>query len=449
MIGVNRLKILRDTIGKLIIRRNRTMLVKVLTKLRPEDIAYVLMYLRMSDRIYLFGVIPEGTIKSQVLKELPPEKTSELITAIGVDAATEYLKDIPLDDLTDILNTVDEATREGILTRVESEKASKLKGLLQYDEDSAGGIMNPEVFFVHESSTLQEVEEFVRYVKWEEPSFYIYVVDNDDKLRGMLSYRDIVINDPGTPLADVINVNVISVNVAMDQEEIARTFKRYNLLSTPVVDSENKLLGVITVDDIIDVMQAEATEDIMKLAGMGEELLVDLPSSKNFIKRAPWLFASWLGGILAGLLINVFNEFLTTQIALASFMPLILGMGGNVGNQSATIMVRGIALGKIQSDRIVKIILNQIVTGLFLGVFYGIILGLFAQYQYSDMMRLGFIVSLSLMAQLVIASMWGTLIPWVLYRLKFDPAVATAPLISSTMDCIGLLVYFGMAIMLL
>jgi magnesium transporter len=241
--------------------------------------------------------------------------------------------------------------------------------------------------------------------------------------------------------------NVISVQPETDQEEVAKIVSRYNYLAVPVIDLEEHMLGIVTVDDVVDVIREEATEDFLQMAGAGKDREILLKSSwGNARARLPWLFASWVGGVGAVAIIGVFKNMLETTIALAAFIPVIIGMGGNIGTQSSTIIVRGLATGRVDIGNNLKIILKEIKVGLILGVLYGLLLGIFATLKFVNTTPyLGLIVALSILSSMIISTFVGTLMPLLFSKLNIDPAIATGPFVTTSIDIIGVTLYFLIA----
>jgi magnesium transporter len=241
--------------------------------------------------------------------------------------------------------------------------------------------------------------------------------------------------------------NVHAVRPETDQEEVARIVSQYNFLAVPVVDSDEQLLGIVTVDDVVDVIREEATEDFLKMVGAGEDREILLKSSwDNARMRLPWLFASWVGGIFAAVIIGIFDNVLQSTIALAAFIPIIIGMGGNIGTQSSTIIVRGLATGRVDLENSTKILFKEIRVGLILGILYGVLLGIFAVFRFLDFSpMLGVVVGLSICASMIIAATIGSLVPLILNRFDIDPAVATGPFVTTAIDILGVALYFLIA----
>jgi len=277
--------------------------------------------------------------------------------------------------------------------------------------------------------------------------FYLYAIDDDQILTGVVSLRDLVTTPGNTMLKDIMSRKVHAVRPEIDQEEVARIVSRYNFLAVPVVDSDEKLLGIVTVDDVVDVIREEATEDFLQMVGAGKDREILLKSSwDNARMRLPWLFASWIGGILAAFIIGIFDNVLQSTIALAAFIPVIMGMGGNIGTQSSTIIVRGLATGRVGFENSVKILFKEIRVGLILGVLYGVLLGIFTLFQFLEASpMLGVVVGLSICSSMIIAATIGSLVPLILNRFDIDPAIATGPFVTTAIDILGVTLYFLIA----
>ena len=247
---------------------------------------------------------------------------------------------------------------------------------------------------------------------------------------------------PQTPLAEIKIRDTIYVEQDRDQEEVATLAARYNLLAVPVVDERQRLLGIVTIDDVIDVIREEATEDILKMAGADETAYEDSSAWSNFRTRAPWLFATWMGGLAASVLAGIFEEQLEKQVALMAFIPIVLGMGGNVGSQTATIMVRGLATGRVEYGLGVRYLIRELIVGGMLGCAYGLLLAIYTAFRHHGHFSLAFTVGLSVWASMLCAAIVGASTPLFFHRLKIDPAVATGPLVTTAVDVLGVLVYF-------
>jgi magnesium transporter len=303
------------------------------------------------------------------------------------------------------------------------------------------------VFTLHKNTIARDAIQNLQDQKEAEMVFYLYVTDDDDRLVGIISLRDLVTTHPDKTLDNIMTKNVISVQPETDQEEVAKIVSRYNYLAVPVIDLEEHMLGIVTVDDVVDVIREEATEDFLQMAGAGKDREILLKSSwGNARERLPWLFASWVGGVAAVAIIGVFKDMLATTVALAAFIPVIIGMGGNIGTQSSIIIVRGLATGRVDIGNNLKIILKEIKVGLILGVLYGLLLGVFATLKFVNTTPyLGLIVALSILSSMIISTFVGTVAPLLFRKLNIDPAIATGPFVTTSIDILGVTLYFLIA----
>ena len=316
-----------------------------------------------------------------------------------------------------------------------------------YPEDSAGAMMTTDIFTLYQDTTCGESLRALQDQKEAEMVFYLYVTNEDNSLVGVASLRALATTPANKLLKDIMVKRVHTVRPQTDQEEVAQIVAQYNYLAVPVVDYDNHLLGIVTVDDVVDVIREEATEDFLQMAGAGKDREILLKSSwENAKARLPWLFASWIGGIMAASIIGQFEYMLESVIALAAFIPVIIGMGGNIGTQSSTIIVRGMATGRIELGNELKILLKELRVGIILGSLYGLMLGLFANFKFIDTSpMLGVVVGLSIFCSMLLAAAVGTFTPLVLRKLDIDPAIATGPFVTTSIDILGVLLYFLIA----
>ncbi|HHD63921.1 MAG TPA: magnesium transporter, partial [Desulfobulbaceae bacterium] len=276
--------------------------------------------------------------------------------------------------------------------------------------------------------------------------FYLYITHGEGQLTGVLSLRELLLHPMHRQLRNIMNTNVISVTTDPDQEEVAHIVSQYNLLAVPVVDATFKLVGIVTVDDIIDVLREEATEDFLQMAGAGKEQEILLkPLHKKIILRAPWLLASWIGGVGAMFIINSFQGELQRVLALASFIPIIAGMGGNIATQSSTIIVRGLATGRVNMNQFFQIMGKELAVGVVLGSLFGLLLGVLAYFKYTSPLYLGLVVGLSVFLVMTMAATIGSLVPMILKKFNVDAAIATGPFITTSIDVLGVSLYFTIA----
>ena len=359
------------------------------------------------------------------------------------DIQSDYYQ-IPQSDLEKIKKE-EKKTREELLKK--SEEQEEVEEIMGYPEDSAGTLMYTDVFTLHENTASDVYKRQLQDHESSEMVFYLYVIDDDERLVGIISLRDLVTTPPNTRLKDIMIRHLQTVRPETDQEEVARIVSQYNYLAVPVVDQEGQLLGIVTVDEIVDVIREEATEDFLQMAGAGKDREILMKSSwDNARSRLPWLFASWVGGILAAAVIGIFNNTLQGTLALAAFIPVIIGMGGNIGTQTSTLVVRGLATGRVNVGNNINIIFKEIRVGLILGILYGLLLGLFAIMSFVNISPyLGLVVGLGIACSMLIATAFGSLVPLLLHRMDIDPAIATGPFVTTSIDILGVALYLGIA----
>lgn len=440
-----KLQILLDTVKKLIRRGAFPNLSKVVDKSHPADIAHLFRYLDLKDQRILFNLIEDIETAAYVLSEIDHSAGAQLLEQIEKERITEVLQEMPYDDAVDIIRNMPEELAEEILSSMQDEYSDEIEQLLAYDEDTAGGIMATEIFSLSEGLTVRQAIESLQQAEDVEMVFYLYVTDDHGHLVGVLSLRQLLTVPPNTQLKDIMIREVISVRTDMDQEEVAQLVAKYNILAIPVVDDGNKLMGIITVDDVIDVMRQEATEDIYKMAGASEEeLLYGNKSLKIAQLRLPWLITNLFGGVITGYLMWLFRATLEQIIALISFIPVITGMGGNVGGQSATIVVRGFATGRFDSSTMRQVFFKEVRVGIIMGAICGLTVGLVA-YGWHHNPYLGLVVGLAMVTAMTVAASMGVLAPTFFKRIGVDPAIASSPFVQTANDITGILIYFGTA----
>ena len=441
------INILRDTYRRLLRRQAKTNLMKLTKKTHPADLATVFRHFSDEEQLEIFSFMNENEHTAEFLSELDDSLVKELLSKESLNRVAEIIQNAPTNDQSDILNALEEETAKSILDLLKKEEQEEIAEIMGYPEDSAGSLMNTDVFTLHESITAGEAIKTLQDQEDAEMVFYLYITDDDDRLVGVISLRILTTTPSNTTLKDIMIKNVHSIRPETDQEDVARIVAQYNFLAVPVIDSDSQLLGIVTVDDVVDVIREEATEDFLQMAGAGKDREILLKSSWESAKtRLPWLFASWIGGVVAASLIGVFEHMLENIIALAAFIPVILGMGGNIATQSSTIIVRGMATGRVNIGGEIKLILKEIQVGMLLGVLYGILLGAFAHLVFTNAPdNLGLVVGLSIFVSMVVAATVGTIIPLILRKLDIDPAIATGPFVTTSIDILGVLFYFLIA----
>lgn len=450
------IRTLVDPLRKLLRRGARAHASNMLRKVHAADVARLMAFLNDEQRADVFQLMLAETPRraADMISELNADEAVELFEGISDQQITSIMAELSSDDAADLIPAMPEELAERILGLLEDRDSAPIEGLLTYDEETAGRIMNPDVFALQEHLPVSEAIAALRTSRSEdlEMVFYLYVVDDRGHLVGVCSLRDLLLADPSEELHRVMNNNVSSVVTSTDQEQVARIVARYDFLAVPVVDDQNKLVGIITVDDIIDIIREEETEDILLMAGVGEgdeEEVLRAPVWKNALLRLPWLAAAWVGGILAIQIIGRYENILVQVTAVAAFIPIVIGMGGNVGTQSATIVVRGLATGKITPGQAWRVALREVRVAIVLGITFGVLLALAAPLLVDTEVPLGTIVGTSIVATMTLAATVGTSMPIVLRRIGIDPAIATGPMVTTSMDVLGVLAYFLIASALL
>lgn len=435
-------KLLRETDSRLLSKR--------LARLDDVQIASQVDNLAADDQERIFQSLPVDR-RPEVFGHLRYETAADILRRWVPEEGARLLDDLESDDIADILGRLDEDLLREILSELEPDDADEIEELLAYDDESAGGIMSPEFIAVADSASIAETIRTIQEV--EDPpdhAFQVYVVDEDDRLTGLVSLHALLTARPSQPIRDVMEVEFVSVQVSVDQEEVAEIASRYDLVAVPVVDDKRHLVGVVTIDDILDVIREEATEDILKMAGAGE-MLVDTRSYwSSFRARFPWLFYAATGGMFVALVLTGFETTLQQAPALALFMPVVAGMGGNVGTQSSTIVVRGLAVGYVESSKLTRLVRREVALGAGLGLIYGILIAFAApnilgSELVSEPWALAGVLTGGMIGSMTIAAAVGSSVPLLMDRFGVDPAIATGPFVTTAVDALGLMFYFWLA----
>ncbi len=445
----DRNKILIESIKRLLRRGATTHLGNSVNKTHAADLSVVFRSLSLTQQRKLFDMITDIEQKGILFSELDEDTFLDLIEEMKLEDIVEILEQMPTDDVADLLGRLPEEKSDAILEKMKKAESEEVEGLLRYEDDTAGGIMVPDFSALAEDATAKDAIESLQKEHSEvEMPFYLYVVDDYGKLVGVSSLRQLVLVPPDTPLKEFMTTDVFSVQTGMDQEEVAKIVARYDILAVPVVDQTNRLVGIVTVDDVIDIFRREATEDILKMAGVGEEFVETKSVLKSTRTRLPWLFASCVGGIIAFLIIGKYEATLHKMAALVAFLPVIMGMGGNIGTQSSTIVVRGLATGRLHIRDLWSVVFKELSVGFILGLVYGLLIGSVAQLSYS-MEVLAISVCFAVISSMSVAALIGSLVPMGFARINIDPAVATGPFVTTAIDIISISFYFLIATALL
>ena len=423
-------------------REDSEFIVKAIHPLHPADIAEVLEIIDLHQAQLLFRLLDE-TLAADVLVEIEEDTREQFLTLFSSKEIADSIKKMDSDDATDVIQDLPEELQEEVLNVLkDNNQSSDISMLMNYDENSAGGIMDLDFVSANWNWTvknaLQKLREQVENV---DQIYTIYVVDSAKKFKGILSLKRFLYAKDDTLIKDLFKKDSISVLDTEPAESVALKMEKYDLVVIPVVDNKNKLLGRITIDDALDVIKEEAEKDYQLASGISEK--VESSDSLFVISRArlPWLLIGMLGGILGAYVIGFFEEHLKENAVMASFIPLILAMGGNVGVQSSAIIVQSLANNTLNYESIFKRLLKELIVALFNGLICSVIALLFCWITRSDF-DLALTIGVSLVAVFTYAGLFGTFVPLILNKYKIDPALATGPFITTTNDIIGLLIYF-------
>lgn len=420
----------------------------ILAPSAPVDIGELMGDLATEEVINILRYMP-ADITGEILSFIDPDWAPDILLALEDDRRSAVLDSMNLDDVADIVGELEPTEQNLLYDMMEEEDAEDVRELVSYPEDSAGSIMTPEFVALNENTT---AEEAIGILREKAPSaetvYYIYVTDDEDTLVGVLSLRDLIVTPPNWTIGHIMNPRVKVANEYTDREEVASLVSRYDISAIPVTDEDRHILGIITVDDILDVIEEETTEDVLRMAGANEDELEDLEGEESFGKkiftavksRLPWLLITLFGGFISGVIMDNIEEDLEAVVALAYFIPLLLGLGGNVGTQSSTVTVRGISTGQVDSSRIFVNVLRESCVGLIAGCCCAVVLCVIA-YFWLGSFALSILVGITLLCNMFLSAFIGTFVPLTLKKIGIDPAVASAPFISTGIDIIGLLIY--------
>jgi magnesium transporter len=441
-----RIDVVLDSVRRLLRIGATANLFNLLQKQHPADLAGVFSELPERDRKAAFNIVVERSPKlaMEAVSELGPEAAAQLLADRPAEEIAKLIQEIPSDDAAALVDYLPEDLSSAVLDLMRPKESGQVENLLEYPEKTAGRIMNPNVFALSEDLTVGEGIVELQSARDVEMVFYLYIVDSRRHLVGVTSLRRLLLVSPETPLKRIMTPDVISVRFDTDQEEAARLVASYNLLAIPVVDEENKLVGVITVDDVIDVLKDEATEDIYRLAGVTADERVFTPPGESLTKRLPWLAVNLVTAFVTATVVSLFENTIDQVVALAVFMPIVAGMGGNAGMQTLTVIVRGIALGELTWGNTRKALVKEAIVGLGNGLALGA-LGAVVVFLMKGNPVLGGVLGLAMVINMFIAATAGTLIPLGLRAMKVDPALASSVFITTFTDIAGFASFLGLA----
>ncbi|MFN7015932.1 MAG: magnesium transporter [Fimbriimonadales bacterium] len=425
----------------------------LLEEYAPQDIAEALSLMDSPAEQARALMQMNESVASEVIEYLDPALVDEIFEHIPLEKAARLLQLIPADDAAQILDELDEAKAEALLQQMAPPEAREVRELLEYPENTAGRLMVRQYVRVRPDWTVEMCLDYLRQVGSEiETIYYLYVVDNRQRLVGVCSLRDVVISDPSKRIEQIMEPDPIVVKPETDQEEVANLLSKYDLLAVPVVDELGRMLGIVTVDDVVDILVSESTEDVLKLGAVEvtEEPYFRLKPWDLARKRVRWLILLFLAERLTGTVLRHYDEELQQMSALAWFIPLLIGTGGNAGAQTTTTITRAIALGEVRYQHVLKVMGRELLTGVMLGALIGMVGVLNAfiwtpQKEFGLRIKLALTVGISQMTIIALATFVGAALPLLAKRLNIDPAVMSAPFITTLIDAVGLLIYFLVA----
>ena len=440
-----------NEILELLESKQYTVLRQRLSEMNEADIAVLMEELKEKDMLKIFRILPKD-MAADVFSYMEVDSQQYIITSLSEKDAADIIDNLMADDATDLLEEMPANIVKRLLASASPETRRDINNLLRYPEDSAGSIMTVEFVDLKENLTVEQAIQRIRNIGVDSETINIcYVLDSRRKLIGTVALRYLLLSQADEIIGDIMHENVISLTTMMDQEEVARQFIKYDFIAMPVVDNENRLVGIITVDDVMDIIEQEAQEDIEKMAAI-------VPTDKPYMKmgiwetwktRIPWLLLLMISATFSGMIISSFENALSVYVILTSFIPMLMGTGGNAGGQASTTIIRGLSLNELEFKDMPKVMLKEFgvsaLCGLTLAVANFVKLMLFDRVG----ITVALVVSLTLLAVVIIAKLVGCTLPMLAKKIGFDPAVMASPFITTIVDVISLLVYFEIATWLL
>lgn len=443
-----KLKQTQRIVLRLFMRGSHENIKRMITKLRPAESAELLAHIRRADQIRFLQLLFEVRMAAPTIRELPTELAKDLINEFKDTTISEIVRRMSPDDAVDLLGYLPEDRQEQILGQLTEKERWTLERLRLYDEDTAGGRMTTEYIAFSQDMTSAEALEELREKHDKSDLLYIYVVDEVNHLTGLLPWRNLVFASGEEKIKDLMVYDPVSIEPDTPQEDVAKLVSDFDLLAVPVVDEEHKILGVVTFDDIMEVMEEEATEDMYHLAGLDTAERVFSPVSRSVRLRVPWLLINLLTALLAALTVSLFKESISKFVALAVLMPIVANLGGNAGSQSLTVVVRGLALGELEFASRWKAILKEVSVGFCTGSINGLIMALIAYIWYGNSW-LSFILFFAMIANMLLAGLFGAIVPLILKWADKDPALGSHILVTTVTDVGGFFIFLGLATLLM
>lgn len=438
-----------DQLKELLDQGGAAQAAEVMASMHPADAARLMEDLSDEERLSLFGSLDAKTA-SEVVVELSDTPRDQVLASIDTQAISDIVDDLPSDEAADIIADLPREQAREVLSRIDMQDSDEVLTLLQYDEETAGGLMQLELVAAQVDSTVSQVIEDIRARRDELGDLhYIYVVDGDHRLVGFVPITQLALADPGTVVGSLMESCPLVVRADEDQEDVAHKFRRYDVVAAPVVDRHGRLLGRVTIDDVMEVIEEETREDFLRMAGSSSE--EEMFQSEDILRtsrlRLPWLLSNMCGGLVSGSLLWMFKVTLTDALYLIAFVPVINAMAGNVGMQASTIMVRGYAVGRVSDENLMAILWKEIRVSMVIGLVCGTVVGLVARFWHHNI-ALGLVVGMSMITAITAAGFLGTMAPALLRKLHVDPAISSGPVVTTLNDILGISIYFSIATLL-
>ena len=438
-----------DRIREHIENKNDKGLAELLDGYHSADLVEILQQLNHQERLSAFRAIDEDKA-AELLEYAPPQLQVEMLSDIEEEEAARIIVRMPHDEVADVFAEMEEDDTEAYLNHLPEKVSTEIRELLAYKEDSAGGIMTPHVLTVNKDMRVEDVVAFIKS-KAEQDEFelyYLYVTDSQKHLLGVVSLRALLTKPYKTKIEDIMTKDIVKLHIDDPQDAVADIFMKYQYTALPVVDLYNRLKGMITWDDAQDIVEEETTEEIYQTSGISTDLVdedeIIFGSTFDAVKaRCPWLFITLIGEFIAANVADKFENTLNAIPIIAIFMPLLAGLGGNIGTQSITLMTRGLSTGQVTLNSALYHIWKEFKVGLLIGLFFGIMVSL-VTWKWQNNLEFGIVVGTAMTVNMMLATLLGTITPFVLKKIKIDPAIASGPVIATTIDVLGLAIYFSL-----
>ena len=418
---------------------------KILKDMNPADLALLFQDLEKSDVYIVFRLLPKE-ISAETFSYMDSEMQKHLISIFSDSELSEVIDQLYLDDTVDLIEEMPANFVSRIIKNADPSTRKMINEILKYPNDSAGSIMTVEYVYLHKEMCVKEAIEKIRSVGWVKETIYTCYVTDSRKLIGMVTLLDLLTSDDDTSISDIMDTNIISVNTYEHRESVAKKLSKYDFVAMPVVDNEERLVGIVTFDDVMDVLQEEATEDIEKMAGIShnDESYFKTSVFKHVKNRMFWLMFLMLSSTITGLITDSFELQIATIPLLVSFMPTLMGTGGNCGSQSSTMIIRGLSVDEIQLKDFFKVIFKEFRIALVCSIILAVVNGLRIYLMYKDL-QIAIVVSVSLIATVIVSKLIGCSLPMLAKRLKIDPTIMATPIISTCVDASSMFIYFSIA----